>query len=91
MPGPLKSEQLKELTGYTMASKQVEWVRKNLGIEPPLRRDGRPSISQEVVDAATLLRRTGPSPVVGIADALAELNRLRPAGTPGPNWRRAKP
>lgn len=88
MPGPLKQDQLEALTGYARPSKQVEWVRKNLGIEPPLRRDGRPSISQEVVDAATLLRRTGPTPVVGIADALAE---LKPAGTPGPNWRRAKP
>ena len=89
MPGPLKREQLEALTGYTQPSKQVEWVRKHLGIEPPLRRDGRPSISQEVVDAATL-RRQPTTQIMGATPAdMADVILLPTAGAPGPKWRRA--
>lgn len=84
MPGPLKREQLEALTGYSQPSKQVEWVRKNLGIEPPLRRDGRPSISQEVVDAATLRRRPGTPPGV-----VADIITMPLPGSSGHKWRRA--
>lgn len=88
MPGPLKRDQLEALTGYTQPTKQVQWVRKHLGIEPPLRRDGRPSISQEVVDAATL-RRQPASQVTGMPSDLTNVLMLPSAAAPGPKWRRA--
>lgn len=90
MPGPLKADQLFELTGYKIAAKQVEWVRKHLGIEPPLRRDGRPSISQEVIDAATLNRRAGAPAAVAAAtpaDPTTTLLALSTPSTNSPRWR----
>jgi Domain of unknown function (DUF4224) len=86
MPGPLKTDQLIEITGYKSAAKQVEWVRKHLGIEPPLRRDGRPSISQEVIDAATLKRRAG-MPAPATDDQAPALALTSTSSTNSPRWR----
>lgn len=56
--------ELHELTGYKIGSKQCAWVRKQLGIEPPVGADGRPRITKEVVDRAMLARL----PVAGHTD-----------------------
>lgn len=55
----LDQKQLEGLTGYVQPKKQVEWLRKELSIDPPIGADGRARVSQAVIDKATLARRTG--------------------------------
>lgn len=59
MLATLTKEELHALTGYHQPRKQIEWLRKQLGLEPPIGADGRPRISQAVVDQATIARRIG--------------------------------
>ncbi len=55
----LNREELEALTGYRAPKKQIEWLRKELGLEPPVGRDGRPRVSQAVIDQATIAKRAG--------------------------------
>lgn len=50
MLATLNEEELHALTGYQQPRKQIEWLRKELGLEPPIGADGRPRISQAMVD-----------------------------------------
>ena len=50
---------LYNLTGYKIGSKQAAWLRNQLGIEPPIGADGRPRITEEVVNQAMLARKPG--------------------------------
>ena len=59
----LTPQELKDLTGYKMASKQVAWVRDQLGINAPVGADGRPRLTWEVVNAATLGRHASAATV----------------------------
>lgn len=72
----LSAEELQALTGYKHASKQIQWVRTQLGLEPPIGADGRPRLTWDVVNTATLSRRAGESELAGVSSA------------PQPNWRR---
>lgn len=72
----LSKNDLYLLTGYMQPKKQVEWLRKELGLEPPIGADGRPRVSQAVVDQATLARSTG-------AMMLAQASPK----TAGPKWK----
>jgi hypothetical protein len=72
---------LQALTGYKHGSKQVQWVRDNLGLEPMVGADGRPRLTEHIVEQAALARRTG-----GVVQT--------PAGRSGvsswtPNWTKA--
>jgi len=82
MSKPLTREELIERTGYRQPSKQAAWFRRELGIDPPKGRDGYPRITQDVVDAATLARRT---------DKLLSgaTTTIKPTEGPaqGPNWK----
>lgn len=71
----LSKNDLYMLTGYMQPKKQVEWLRKELGIEPPIGADGRPRVSQAVVDQATLARSSG-----------AMMSTQAAAKTAGPKW-----
>lgn len=71
----LSKNDLYLLTGYMQPKKQVEWLRKELGIEPPIGADGRPRVSQAVVDQATLARSSG-----------AMMSTQATAKTAGPKW-----
>jgi len=55
----LTREELKALTGYSNPGKQIDWFRRELGLEVPVGADGRPRVSQSVVDQATIARSTG--------------------------------
>ncbi len=55
----LDAKALHELTDYKIGSKQAAWIREQLGIEPPMGADGRPRITEEVVNQAMLARRSG--------------------------------
>lgn len=55
----LDSAALRDLTGYKIGSKQAAWIRAQLGIDPPMGADGRPRITEEVVNQAMLARRPG--------------------------------
>lgn len=55
----LDSAALRELTGYKIGSKQAAWLRAQLGIDPPMGADGRPRITEEVVNQAMLARKPG--------------------------------
>lgn len=59
MLATLNKDELHTLTGYRQPRKQAEWLRKELGLEPPIGADGRPRVSQAVIDQATIARRTG--------------------------------
>lgn len=72
----LSREALQALTGFRNPSKQVEWFRKELGLEPPIGADGRPRVSQAVVDQATLARSQG----------LKITAMQPPAQSEGPRW-----
>lgn len=72
----LSKDDLYMLTGYMWPKKQIEWLRKELGIEPPIGADGRPRISQAVVDQATLARSTG-----------AMMTAQAKTSTAGPKWK----
>lgn len=72
----LSREALHALTGFRNPSKQVEWFRKELGLEPPIGADGRPRVSQAVVDQATLARSQG----------LKISSMQTPAHSEGPCW-----
>ena len=72
----LTNEQLIAQTGYRQACKQIEWFRKELGIDPPIGADGRPRISQAVIDQATIARQAGV--------ALSNMHTTTKA--PGPKW-----
>lgn len=50
---------LQDLTGYKIGAKQRAWLREQLGIDPPMGPDGRPRITEEVVNQAMLARRPG--------------------------------
>jgi len=56
---PMTAADLKEVSGYQQPSKQLEWVRENLKLEPAKRRDGRPSLTWGVYSQALLARRPG--------------------------------
>lgn len=45
-----------EVTGFRSASRQCQWVRDHLGLEPAPRADGRPSITWAVYESARLGR-----------------------------------
>ena len=72
----LTPEDLHALTGYRQPRKQVEWLRSELGLEPPIGADGRPRVSQAVVDQATLARRTAAIPANSPSNIFS----------PGPQW-----
>lgn len=55
----LTANELHELTGYKIGTKQCAWIRSQLGLDPPVGADGRPRVTKEVVDHAMLARRTG--------------------------------
>lgn len=55
----LDKSALFDLTGFKIGSKQAAWIREQLGIEPPMGADGRPRITEEVVNQAMLARRPG--------------------------------
>ena len=55
----LDRDALFNLTGYRIGAKQRAWLRDQLGIEPPMGADGRPRITEEVVNQAMLARRPG--------------------------------
>lgn len=73
---PLSKNDLYLLTGYMQPKKQIEWLRKELGIEPPIGKDGRPRVSQAVVDRATLARSSG-----------AIMSAQASPSTAGPKWK----
>lgn len=56
---PLSGEELHKLTGYKIGSKQRAWLREQLGLEPAMGADGRPRVTEEVVNQAMLARRPG--------------------------------
>lgn len=63
MGAALNSQALTELTGYKQPKRQAAWVRRELGLDPPLGVDGRPRLTLEAVTAAMLSRRsTAPKP-----------------------------
>lgn len=78
---PLTPLELKDRTGYAQPKRQAEWIRRELGIEPPIGADGYPKVTQEVIDQATLARRVG-APVGGTISASMP---AKLAG-PGPKW-----
>jgi hypothetical protein len=55
----LDRDALQDLTGYKIGAKQRAWLRDQLGIDPPMGPDGRPRITEEVVNQAMLARRPG--------------------------------
>ena len=55
----LTREDLRALTGYSSPKKQAEWLRKELGLDPPIGADGRPRVSQAVIDQATIAKASG--------------------------------
>lgn len=72
----LDNDALFNLTGFKQGVKQAAWLRRELGLEPAMGRDGHPRVSQFVVDQAQLARRAG-APAGGVASA------------PQPKWRKA--
>lgn len=82
MSKPLTRDELISHTGYKQPSKQLEWFRRELGIDPPKGRDGYPTITQEVIDAATLAKRTNRL-------LQGSVTTIKPAETAaqGPRWK----
>lgn len=54
--------ELSNVSGYKNPSKQVQWVREHLAIEPAIRADGRPSLTWATYERALLARRAGQKP-----------------------------
>lgn len=52
----LSSAELHALTGYKIGAKQRAWLKDQLGIDPPMGPDGRPRITEEVVNQAMLAK-----------------------------------
>lgn len=74
----LDPTQLHALTGYRNGSRQAKWVRDNLGLEPLIGADGRPRLTEAMVEQAALQRRCGQtSAQAGVSSS------------PQPNWRKA--
>ncbi|WP_414709959.1 DUF4224 domain-containing protein [Roseateles sp.] len=55
----MTADELTEVTGFRSPSRQRQWVRDHLGIEPAPRADGRPSITWAVYEQARLARLNG--------------------------------
>lgn len=75
MEPSLNNDQLYQLTKYKQGKRQAEWLERELGIKPPIDKDGHPCVSQYVIDQATLARRR--------ATAAAPPEH----GESGPKWR----
>lgn len=71
----LTADDLLDITGFRSPSRQCQWVRDHLGLEPAPRADGRPSITWEVYEQARLrVPQTG-KPDSGRAEAPPNWNR----------------
>lgn len=75
----MTKEELENVSGYRSPSRQVEWVRSQLGITPAVRADGRPSLTWTAYERALLQSRaTGPQRQDSYADDEAPPNWNRP-------------
>lgn len=73
----LSAKALVALTGYKQPSKQIAWIKKHLGIDPPVGADGYAKVSQTVVDQA-ILNKTQPTAGQQVTNT--------PSGN-GPKWK----
>jgi hypothetical protein len=55
----LDPKELQALTGYKIGAKQREWLKNLLGFDPPMGADGRPKVTETVVNQAMLARMPG--------------------------------
>lgn len=58
LPINLTRAELVELTGYKVQSKQVQWIREKLKIEPPIRKDGVPVLFRSQLEAIAGQQKT---------------------------------
>ena len=67
----LDATALERLTGYRQPTRQARWVREQLGLEPMIGADGRPRLTEHIIEQAALARRVGraqmPAPGGGVS------------------------
>jgi Domain of unknown function (DUF4224) len=70
----LTPDQITQVTGFKRPADQCAWVKKQLGLQPVIKADGRPVLTAEALTAAIL--RSGQALPPAVAST----------GVDGPNW-----